>query len=255
MRSFLFGSTVLFAIAMTGSAFAADMRMPVKARPVPPPPAFSWSGCYIGVEGGGAWGRSSQVARSGADAGLPITGDFDLSGGLLGGSIGCNYQVNSFVFGIEDDLSWTNKTGSHSDIPPFNVAALSTTREKWLDTLRGRAGFAVDRFFFYGTGGAAWAGTEVNVTNVARATDSQTRTGWAVGVGGEWAAWTLPTGALTFKLEYLHADFGTASYINPPVITVTGTTVTRDVKLTDDIFRAGMNWKFGGWDTPVSTRY
>jgi outer membrane immunogenic protein len=104
------------------------------------------------------------------------------------------------------------------------------------------------------TGGGAWSGTEVNVTRIV-STTSQTRTCWVVGVGGEWAAWTLPSGVLTFKLEYLHADFGTGTYINPPVVTAVSNAVTRDVKLTDDIFRAGMNWKFGGWDTPVSTRY
>jgi outer membrane immunogenic protein len=57
-------------------------------------------------------------------------------------------------------------------------------------------------------------------------------------------------GSLTFKFEYLHADFGTATYFNPPVITPNGIVVTRDAKLTDDIVRAGMNWKFNWWGTP-----
>jgi outer membrane immunogenic protein len=205
-------------------------------------------GCYVGVAGGGNGGRSDQVARSSVNAGLPITGGFDLSGGVVGGTVGCNYQVHNFVIGIEDDYSWTNKRGSASDLPPFNPVVVSSTRENWIDTLRGRAGFAWDRFFLYGTGGVAWAGTEVNVVNAAipvSVTDSQTRTGWVVGVGGEWAAWTGPWGALTFKLEYLHADFGTGQYINPPVVSVPAfNIVTRDVRLTDDMVRAGLNLKF-----------
>lgn len=224
---------------------------------MPAPVLFSWTGCYVGVEGGGNWGRSEQIAQSSAFAGSTITGGFGLSGGIAGGTVGCNYQISSFVIGIENDFSWTNKKGSASDLPPFNVAATSSTREKWIDTLRGRAGFSWDRFLLYATGGGAWAGTDVTVVNPApfSVTDSQTRTGWVAGVGGEWAAWTGPWGALTFKLEYLHADFGHKQYINPPVVTPIGTTiVTRDARLTDDMVRAGVNLKFD-WGGPVVAKY
>ena len=258
MKKTLLATTAFLTIATT--AFAADLAARAPAyTPAPPilPVVFSWTGCYIGIEGGGNWGRSDQVARSGAAAGLPITGGFDMSGGLAGGTVGCNYQFDGFVIGIENDISWTNKRGSAPDQLPFNTAVVSATREKWIDTLRGRAGFAWDKFFLYGTGGVAWAGTDVNITNTAALVttiDSQTRTGWVAGIGGEWAAWTGPWGALTFKLEYLHADFGTGRYVNTPIVTVAGTVVTRDVKLTDDIFRAGMNLKFN-WGGPVVARY
>jgi outer membrane immunogenic protein len=252
-------AVVVAVIFGVSAAQAADMA--VKAPPVAPvalPPIFSWTGCYVGVEGGGNWGRSEQVARSGTFVGSTITGGFDLSGGIAGGTVGCNYQFSSFVIGIEDDYSWTDKRGSATDRLPFSTAAVSSTHEKWIDTLRGRAGFAWDRFFFYGTGGAAWAGTDVNVVSRAPAfnvTNSQTRTGWVAGVGGEWAAWTGPWGALTFKLEYLHADFGTKQYFNPQVTTPVGVIVaTRDAKLTDDMVRAGMNFKFN-WGGPVVAKY
>jgi outer membrane immunogenic protein len=198
----------------------------------------------VGVEGGGNCGRSEQIAHSGAVAGASITGGFDLSGGIAGGTVGCNYQISSFVLGIENDTSWTNTKGSVSDLPPFHTGAVSSTSENWIDTLRGRVGYSWDRSLLYVTGGGAWAGTSVNVSNFVSVTDSQTRTGWVVGVGGEWAAWTGPWGALTLKLEYLHADFGNQQYINPPVVTPSGTVVTRDIKLTNDMVRVGMNWKF-----------
>jgi opacity protein-like surface antigen len=71
--------------------------------------------------------------------------------------------------------------------------------------------------------------------------DSRTRTGWAAGGGIEYAAWDH----VTLKVEYLHADFGTSSYINPSVQPAPGRTiVTRDVTLTNDIVRAGVNYKF-----------
>jgi outer membrane immunogenic protein len=252
MKNTLLATTAF--LTLTTTAFAADLAV---RAPAAAPVIFSWTGCYIGIEGGGNWGRSDHVARSSVLAGLPITGGFDLSGGLVGGTVGCNYQFDGFVIGIENDISWTNKRGNALDQLPFNPVVVSATREKWIDTLRGRAGFAWDKFFLYGTGGVAWAGTEVNITNPTvpfTITDAQTRTGWVAGVGGEWAAWTGPWGALTFKLEYLHADFGTGRYVNPPVVTVAGTVVTRDVRLTDDIFRAGMNLKFN-WGGPVVAKY
>jgi len=260
VRKLVLAAVAVGVLASGDATFAADLARPIYKAPVAAPPVvYNWSGCYLGVEGGGNWGRSSHVARSSVNAGLQITGDFDLSGGLAGGTVGCNLQFSSFVIGIEDDFSWTNKSGSRNDVLPFNLNAVSTTREKWIDTLRGRAGYAWDRFLVYGTGGVAWAGSEVNVVNpvvAASVTDAQTRTGWVVGVGAEWAAWTGAWGALSFKLEYLHADFGTGTYINPPVPVPGGTIVTRDVRLTDDIVRAGMNLKFNWWEPgPLVARY
>ena len=137
-----------------------------------------------------------------------------MRGALAGGTVGCNYQVSTFVFGVENDFAWTNKSGSAPDIPPFNVRATSQTSEKWIDTLRGRLGVAWDRLLVYGTGGGAFADTAVNICSPLRCVgDSQSRTGWAAGAGIEYAVWAN----LSLKLEYLHADFGTAQYINPPV--------------------------------------
>ena len=250
VKKILLGATVYFAATMT--AFAADMAVrPYSAAPMAPPVLFSWTGCYVGVEGGGNWGKSQQIARSGANPYSSITGNFDLSGGIAGGTVGCNIQFSNFVLGIENDISWTNKRGSAHDLPPFNILATSSTREKWIDTLRGRFGYAIDPYLMvYGTAGVAFAGTDVNVltsTNVS-VTDSKSRVGWTAGVGGEWAAFAGPWGALTFKLEYLHAGFDSRNYIDPPIVTGGGTVITRSVSLSDDMVRVGMNvkWNWGG---------
>jgi outer membrane immunogenic protein len=255
--------TTIALVAWVPAAFAADLParvpMPVKAQPYMAPVLFSWTGCYVGVEGGGNWGRSSQTAAANTPiAGTPITGNFNMSGGIAGGTVGCNYQVSNIVVGIENDYSWTNKSGSAAGLPPtFAATTLSTTREKWIDTLRGRVGFAWDRFLVYGTAGAAFAGTSVSVADPAfgTLTNSQNRTGWTAGVGGEWAVLADTWGAVSLKLEYLHADFGTKQYFNPSVVTAAGTTVvTRDVKLSDDMIRGGVNVKFN-WDGPSVPHY
>lgn len=259
-RVLLTAATLLVA---GSSVFAADLKPPfaVKAPPVTTAIPFSWTGCYLGLEGGAQWGRSGQTARSGPASGQTLTGDYDLSGGIAGGTVGCNYEFsNNVVIGIENDYSWTDKNGSAFDLTPFNTKTLNTTKEKWIDTLRGRIGYAFDRFMVYGTGGVAFAGTDVTVATpgFATVTDSQSRTGWVAGVGGEWAAYTGPLGALTVKLEYLHADFGTSRYVNTPIDFKVGctttTVVSRDVKLSDDMVRVGVNWKFN--TTPViAARY
>jgi outer membrane immunogenic protein len=230
-------------VGLPNAALPADLGAKAPAYKTPVILPFSWTGCYAGVAGGGIFGRSKDTAAdpTRADFGLPINNGFDLSGGLVGGTAGCNYQVSNFVFGVENDISWTNAKGSAFDIAPFNTAATSQTKENWLDTLRGRVGFAWDRALFYGTGGAAFAGTTVQVCSIICTSDSRDRTGWVAGGGIEYAAWDH----VTLKLEYLHADFGTSSYINPSVQVAPGrTVVTRDVPLTNDIVRAGVNYKF-----------
>ena len=243
---------ILALIAAGSSAAAADLPLP---PPVAPPfyalpIAYSWSGCYVGGEGGPAWGKSSQTAASGPGAGLPITNSFGTTGGLFGVTLGCNYQVANFVFGAEGDASFSFITGEVNNLPAFIPRRTSSTDETSFNTLRGRAGFAWDRLFFYGTGGAAFAnvGVDVCAPEISGCvSDQQIRTGWVAGGGIEWATWGLPDGSVTLKLEYLHADLGTGLLINPPVTINRDTFNSRNVKLTDDIIRVGLNWKFIGW--------
>lgn len=243
---------ILALIAASGSAIAADLPLPPLVAPPPYalPIAYSWSGCYVGGEGGPAWGKSSQTAASGGFASLPITNSFGTSGAQLGVTLGCNYQVAHFVFGAEGDTSFSFITGKVGDQPPFELNATSSTNETSFSTLRGRAGFAWDRLFFYGTGGAAFANVGVDVCSNFLGTcvsDEQIRTGWVAGGGIEWATWGLPDGSVTVKLEYLHANFGTGLLINPPVTISGDTFVSRNVSLTNNIIRFGLNWKFIGW--------
>ena len=77
-----------------------------------------------------------------------------------------------------------------------------------MDTFRGRFGYAIDRFMIYGTAGVAVTGTDVTVSNPAlfgTVTSSMQRTGWVVGLGGEFAVWSAGWADVTLKVEYLHA--------------------------------------------------
>jgi outer membrane immunogenic protein len=242
-------------VSVATAAFAADFPVePMKAA-LPAPILFSWTGCYVGVEGGGAWGQGEQAAKSGPNSGQTLTGGMTIKGGIAGGTVGCNIQMSNFVVSGEADFSWTNTRGSTNDLPPFNTATVSETREKWLDTFRGRFGYAIDRFMIYGTAGVAVAGTAVSVSNPAFGTvvDSRDRTGWVAGLGAEFAVWTGGAFDVTLKVEYLHVGFEEHQYF-ATATTLAGIPIeTRNTQLTDDIVRAGLNVKYN-WG-PVVARY
>jgi outer membrane immunogenic protein len=210
----LAASTAIFA----APALAADLRMPVKAPATYAPPPFNWSGCYIGVQGGYAWGRSKAINQV-AGVNTNITDSYDVNGGLVGPTVGCNFQTGAFVFGIEGDWSWSSKEGEGRSIPPFATFIINRTREDWLATVRGRVGWAFDRWMIYATGGGAFADVEyraapdAGIVGVATVTESKTRAGWVVGAGFEWAfapSWSA-------KLEYLHVELEDVGYfLTPP---------------------------------------
>jgi outer membrane immunogenic protein len=237
-------------VIVAGAANAADLATKAPLYKAPPaPPAYSWTGCYLGVEGGGNWGKSQHFQNQPGTAGFGLaqTAGIDLSGGLFGGTVGCNYQFGGgWVVGLEDDMSWTNKKGSAGLIPPFNTTENFQTSETWLDTLRGRLGFAWDRWFFYGTGGAAFANMGIQLCDPVGGCGSQSKnvTGWTAGGGGEYAFY----GAWSLKIEYLHVDFGTQGFSRTPLPAPAANgasfVAARNVTLTDDIVRAGLNYRF-----------
>jgi outer membrane immunogenic protein len=238
MKKLLFSAVgVCFLGAMP--VLAADL--PIKSGP--PPAFYDWNGCYIGVAGGGAWGKSRH---DNAAAGLTITGDFNVSGAIIGGTIGCNYQwAPTWLIGIENDLSWTNKKGSQANLAPF-PAGTSTTAENWLDTLRLRLGFLMgpqNNTLLYLTGGAAFAGVKVSSTEGAvSASETRTITGWTIGGGIEWAFGPPIHPFWSVKLEYLFVDLGHHAFFNPPPAGISDRAA--GVRLTDNIVRIGLNWHF-----------
>jgi outer membrane immunogenic protein len=217
MKKFLLAGVGVLALGIA-SASAADIvrrrALPEKA-PVYVEPPYSWTGFYAGINGGYGWGRS--------DFSAPFTpGAFDTSGGLVGGTLGYNYQVGQAVFGIEGDIdaSWMKGSAACGGLT-------CETRNSWLGTLRGRLGYAVGRFMPYVTGGAAFGDIKTSVTGLGDA--SETKAGWTVG-GGVEAALSGPWSA---KLEYLYVDLGRGAAIGGA-----------DARFHTNIVRAGLNYRF-----------
>jgi outer membrane immunogenic protein len=207
---------------MAGSAAAADMTPRYQQPYVKAPlynPAYSWTGFYLGINGGGGWGNSAWDR----------TGGFDVSGGLVGGTAGYNWQMGQVVLGLEGDVDWSGIKGTSST----GCVAGCTTNNDWLGTARGRLGYAFDRFLPFVTGGLAVGDIRATTPGFAGAT--QTNAGWTVGGGLEFALaanWTA-------KAEYLHVDLG-----NFNCGLSCGLAASDNVSYRADIFRGGVNYRF-----------
>jgi outer membrane immunogenic protein len=227
MRKLLLASVAFTALAMA-SAQASDMP---PSRSMPPPraptyvPFFSWNGFYLGVNGGYGWGRSNWT---GTATGV-TTGDFDLSGALVGGTLGFNLQTGGMVLGVEADMDWSDIKGSTT----VNCLSSCETANAWLGTVRGRLGYGLDRFLPYLTGGIAIGRVKSTVSGTGSASD--TNVGWTAGGGLEYAF----IGSWSAKLEYLYVDLGKSTCD----ATCSGATPF-DLEFQSHLVRAGLNYKF-----------
>lgn len=279
------------ALALAGAAHAADL--PSRAPPpvyLPPPPIYTWTGFYIGINAGYHWGGSSfdltGTDTSGTDVGgglgvaqdfgtIPTTGASGPSGFIGGGQVGYNYQINSFVLGLEVDVDGATGRRSSSDLlsdpaDGFTIPTLtqSDRRLDWLGTLRGRIGWTpIDRLLIFGTGGLAFGKSTASFSVVNAAANpplfdfasNNVSVGWTAGGGIEyalpdvWSNWSV-------KVEYLYYDLGrttgTVSYEN---IDLAGapefSTLSGHVRHNGNIVRGGLNYKFNWGPPPVVAKY
>ena len=263
------GAATFGALLHLGAAHAADL--PLKA---PPPVAAiaNWTGCHVGISAGGNWGHTggfvttpdTRLPENGAplvvNPGVNATGSYDLQGGLIGGAFGgCDYQfANRFVVGGELDWSYTNKSGGAKLVPNGvalmgfgNVNDLWQLTEQQIGTARLRLGYVVtDNWLVYVTGGAVFAQVASFETITSNQTPPETwnqtqwRTGWTIGAGGEYAlgrGWSL-------RGEFLYVDLGKwTTFTNIPPTGVAGqdTFTNMRVDLRDYILRMGLSYKFG----------
>src|ERR1700704_1507141 len=237
MKNLLCASTaalaLLLASALLTPAAAADLSVAPMYK-APPAPVATWTGSYIGVSGGGAWGNA--VVHNNA-TGLDQAPRFDLSGGLIGVTSGFNVQNGNVVVGYEGDTSASNKKGSAFEFPP-NGAFGNQVKENWLSTFRGRVGYAQGNWLIYATAGGALANVENSIVGPpGTVSEKHAHWGWTAGGGVEgklnpdWSA----------KVEYLYVGLQDKSYFNPaPSVLIPS---NQGLRLDDHIVRVGVNYK------------
>jgi len=184
---------VLALLTIPMAAGAADLKpapAPVMKAPIMAP-AFSWSGFYIGGNLGGAWTNSTITDNL---FGLSF-GNGNNAVFVGGGQVGFNYQTGNFVFGVEGDFDWAanNNNSLTGVVGPLGHTFTGSANDKWMATVAGRLGYAVDRWLIYVKGGGGWVGangftvTDVTTGTSVSAGSSNNVSGWLVGGGFEWA--------------------------------------------------------------------
>jgi outer membrane immunogenic protein len=275
-RLSLLSITTVSTLALTQLTSAADL--PTKAPVVPPPvPAiYNWTGFYVGGNVGGAWsaGDVNYTVPPSLTGGAPDTpqGDAGLAAlagahthvsasGFTGGvQAGYNLQFNNIVVGAEVDFNARSLNNSSDQqalsgtLVPWVDTIHTSIKTDWLLTARPRLGVAWNQVLLYVTGGLAVTQlktfqSQFNTDNSATLTyaesvsNSETRAGWVVGGGLEYALsnhWSV-------KGEYLYTDFGSVSstgMTNPNFIGLPRfISFTHTFDLHENIARAGINYK------------
>ncbi len=202
-RSLLASVSVL---ALTLHATAADLPrpMPVKA-PAVVAPAWSWTGFYIGINGGGVWHRARAEATDLIGTDITTAKAF---GATFGGQAGFNWQVERFVLGIEADWNWVDASDTVG-FAGFAPTLTFTSKLSSLATVRGRLGVTMSPTMIYATGGFAAGKVKNSIPTFhgGYATDDQFKTGWTAGGGIE----HMFTRNWTAKVEALYVDLGKSS--------------------------------------------
>jgi outer membrane immunogenic protein len=256
----------LLTVALSAAgASAADLPARTYSKaPVVVAPIYNWTGFYVGLNAGYGWGRSNLDTLVVGGFGPPnqvLVSSLDTlrlspRGFTGGGQAGYNWQSANWVFGLEADFDYFGARDSQLTASTFvgggNFTVANSARTDWLFTARPRLGYAFNRSLIYVTGGVAvtefkYASSLVDPvfgTSQAAAT-SQTKAGWTVGAGWEYALlnnWSA-------KVEYLYADFGSVAMTS---IGGNGAVFNQKASYTTSIARAGINYKFGG---PVVAKY
>ena len=242
MKKILFLGVCAFALC-GAPVLAADMpTRPVYQTFPELVPIFSWTGCYIGGNVGGAWARAElNDSVTGNNLSNP-----NGSGWAAGGQFGCDVQIENAVFGFEAMWDGSDAKGTRSDA--FNAGFSNTTKLRGFGTLTGRIGYAVDHSLFYVKAGGAWAETSTQITGpLASESHSTNGSGWIVGGGWEYAF----TPNWSMKIEYDYMSFGDHS--------TTYAFIPETVQLQNRSVQTvlvGLNLRFGDWGTaPVIAKY
>jgi outer membrane immunogenic protein len=235
--------SVLFCVAalVTCSVPAAAADMPARPAPVvAAAPLYNWGGFYGGINAGWAWGPTNWQYN----VVPPVSMSQQMGGGLGGFQAGYNFQIASFVLGIEGDYEFANINAT--GLCP-NPAFICHSKTRNIADIAGRVGYAWDRVLFYAKGGEAWAFNRYeSLASFNTIGGAETRSGWLGGVGIEYAydpCWSV-------KAEYNYLDFGTTAVAR---YNANGSPATGiDVAQKMNIAKVGINYKFGG---PLVAKY
>ncbi len=221
----------------------ASIKNPDQTASIPLPTiaAYDWTGFYAGIHGGYGFGSDkATLVRTASTNYATYTNSLSLSpkGALGGAQTGYNYQVGSFVGGLEIGGGYLGLSDTKTGLTDTSMQLKE--KSTYYGTGTGRIGFAYDRFLAYGKGGIAAAKLDDTLTGInISASEKKLRLGYTAGAGIEYAI----TDELSAKLEYDYMAFGkkTTNWTN-----TAGTSLgSVDNKATVQAVMVGLNYHFG----------
>jgi outer membrane immunogenic protein len=253
MKKVLLALTAL--AALTGSASAADLaaRPYTKAPAAVPTPVASWTGCYIGAGGGGAYTNNDHNTIT-TVGGVPVTPNSTTGARGWFGTVGagCDYQVDRFVFGVFGDYDFMDVKGDHTAL-----GFVGSQKQDWQWAVGGRVGYViVPQLLTYFSGGytqAHWKSTNYSFFGPpVISTPGFTKSGWFIGAGDEYALSFLP--GLFWKTEYRYSEFDRATVSINDFATGLPTGFSEAQKLREHSVRSELVYRFN-WGGPVVAKY
>jgi outer membrane immunogenic protein len=233
---------------MAGQALAADIVPTAPAYKAPPAVVvasrYDWTGFYIGGNLGYGWGHATTDVTA---PNLTTSVSESLNGVIGGGQLGYRRQFGSWVLGFETDIQWSGQSAGGTVTCPAATCGTAVTvthddKISWFGTTRSKLGYAFDTWMIYFTSGVAYGEiktdlTATTATGIATTSGSKTGFAWTVGGGAEFALsqnWST-------KIEYLWID--TKNVDNTATVPGYGT-VNSTSRVTNNIVRAGLNYRF-----------
>jgi outer membrane immunogenic protein len=238
----------------TASALAADLPAHTYTKAPPMMAAYDWSGFYVGANGG--YGSSSncwdlnQIGAVTLFPGNIPEGCHNATGGLAGGQVGYRWQTGALVAGLEAQGNWANLSGSNLS----SALGSTVTNQSKIDAFSlftGQFGYAWNNTLLYVKSGLAVTNNKFQgitpATGTAFDTASETRVGYAAGVGLEYGFtpnWSL---ALEYDHFFMFQSSDSFTAIGTGALSRVDS-IQQDV----DLVTARLNYRFGG---PVVARY
>lgn len=228
--------------------------------------AVDWSGFYIGGLVGGTnsdthtkttVGDTKYLdetdARQMVSAGDNTESQWQPSVGVVGGYgkqfghvlLGIEASANSIFLNDESTTSQIYQTA-----PTARFVLRQSVRADWMASLRPRVGWAEDNWLGYVTGGLSVTQltldtlfTDNAFSGFSKSSDTKIKTGWSLGIGGEYAL----DGGWSLRAEYLFTNFGalkssseTTSTNNP------GGSLAHKSELETHAVMVGLTYRFKG---------
>ncbi len=255
MRRLLFANVAALAIAAAGPAAAADLAV---APPASFAARFNWTSCYGGMHLGGGFATKNvtdpvQLVQDsflgpGNTVGV-TTVNPGPSGAVIGGQIGCDYQLagSSVVIGIEGSASGSTMKASKTVALPLSVPDVATVQANtdFLSSVTARVGYAFDSVLVYVKAGGALAGDKYDVRGTFGGVPYdfrglENRFGWTAGAGVDWAFdshWSA-----NFEYAYYGFGRGTVNMTDP----VNGFTGPVTIGQSIQVVKVGLNFHMWG---------